>query len=237
MSNEAISRAVACAIRTKAGLFTMMPEIVAESFWELAAQVLVSHLIIVWLGMREVNDAKNARAGAVGPFMLFEQSAYRAIGGHEAVKGDAVEDMRLAERIKKCEQRLVFARGAKLARLRMYDSLGAIVRGWSKNFYVSLGKAFWAAPFVGALVVLGYGAPWFLWAIAALARDRVALALASMAFAFATIGRIDLARIHRLPARHPYLEALGSLVVAYILLRSSVRAARKLPFEWKGRSV
>ncbi|MFO0679522.1 MAG: glycosyltransferase [Polyangiaceae bacterium] len=237
VSVDAISKAVAVAERTRCGLFTMMPEIVALSFWELAAQVLVSRIILVGLGMREVNDPDHARAGAVGPFLLFARGAYRAIGGHEAVKGDAVEDMRLSMLVKEKRLGLVFARGVTLAKLRMYDSLGAIVRGWSKNFHVSLGNAFWVAPIAAVLLVLAYGSPWILVLVTLVVGDLTASAIAGTAFVLALLARLDLARLYRLPARQPWLEFPGSLVVGGILVRSAFRAARKLPFEWKGRDV
>ncbi|MBK7974559.1 MAG: hypothetical protein IPK07_15175 [Deltaproteobacteria bacterium] len=49
-----------------------------------------------------------------------------------------IEDLVLAQAIKKAGKNLVYAQGVELARLRMYRSLDELWRGWSKNFHVSV---------------------------------------------------------------------------------------------------
>src|SRR5205823_12309066 len=85
---ECLGRALGVAERQRADLVTVMPRIVALGFWELAAQTLVAQLILGWLPAGQINDPRHPRAQGIGPFMLFRQSAYRAIGGHRAVRGE-----------------------------------------------------------------------------------------------------------------------------------------------------
>jgi hypothetical protein len=139
----------------------------------------------------------------------------------------------LAEAVKRAGLRLVLARGVELASLRMYDSLGAIVRGWSKNFHVALGGAAWAAPLAGALLLAVYAGPYLVPLVAAAAGARRALVVGAAAAAVAVLGRLDLARRYGVTARAFWLAPLGAAVVAGILLRSVLPGA----VEWKGRVV
>jgi glycosyltransferase involved in cell wall biosynthesis len=224
-----LARAVAAAERRGADLLTMLPRLEALSFWELAAQTVAVHAILLSLDARAVNDPRSARAAAFGPFMLFRRSAYELIGGHRAVRHEVVEDLRLAEAVKRAHLRLVLARGTSLASLRMYDSLGAIVRGWSKNFHLAVDGKAWAAPIAAGALLFFYGGPWILPFVAP---DVVTLAVALVALGAALVARADFARLYGVTARRPYLAPLGSIVLAWILVRAVTGGV-----EWKGRRV
>ncbi len=233
-----LSRAQAMAVRQKADLFTMMPRLAMVSFWELVIQPLIAQLIDAWMPAREINDPRHRRAGAIGPFMLFRREAYLAIGGHDAVKSEVVEDLRLAEIVKRAGKRLVYARGIGLASVRMYDSLAAIVRGWTKNFHVALAGALWAAPLLAASLLFLYAGPLLLpiGALAASAGTK-AIAVGGAAAAAYAFGRFDLARRFGVTARLFFLAPLGAGVIAWILLASALRAATGKTIQWKGRAV
>jgi glycosyltransferase involved in cell wall biosynthesis len=229
----AIARAVAAATRRGADLFTMMPRVEARSFWERAVMPLVTQLIDAWLPAREINQPERREAAAIGPFMLFRREAYRRIGGHEAVRAEVVEDLRLAEAVKRAGLRLVYARGIALASVRMYDSLAAIVRGWSKNFHVALGRAAWLAPVAAAGLVLFFAGPFVVPLVAALAGARAAALVGGAAALVAVLARIDFSRRYGVTLRGAWATPLGALVIAWILVRSSLRR----PVSWKGRPV
>ena len=230
---DCLTHLVAAAQRHDAALVSLMPRVETLSFWEDVAQALVVQIIYAWLPARDINDPKHKAAAATGPCMLFRASAYTQIGGHEALKGEVVEDLRLAERTKAAGGKLVYGRGITLATLRMYDSLAAIVRGWAKNFHVGLGRAQWFAPIGALLLLLAYGGPFVLLAVFAALRLKVAAIVAGAAALAAILGRLDLHRRYRLSLRSLWAMPLGAAVVAYIVVRSSLRR----PIDWKGRPV
>jgi cellulose synthase/poly-beta-1,6-N-acetylglucosamine synthase-like glycosyltransferase len=233
---DCVARMVGAAERARADLLSIVPRVETVTFWERAAQALVAQIIYAWLPAREVNDPRKRAAAATGPCMLFRRSAYEQIGGHQAVRGEVVEDLRLAEAVKRARLRLVYGRGVALASLRMYDSLGAIVRGWSKNFHVALAGALWLAPPLALALLLAYAGPWLLVPLAAVAGAWRALALALGATLVAVVARRDASRRYGIDGA-VWLAPLGAGVVAFILLRSALQAAARRPFVWKGRSV
>lgn len=80
------------------------------------------------------------RAFANGQFILIERDAYLRIGGHDAIKGEVLEDVLLARR---CEAQglhasLLLSDG--LLRCRMYDSFAAFAQGWRRIYSESANR-------------------------------------------------------------------------------------------------
>lgn len=94
---------------------------------------------------------------ANGQVLAFRRAAYLALGGHEAVKGEVLEDVALARRARTYGLFL----GGGLFRARMYRGYGEAVAGFAKNFLavhlknpaVLLGSAFYHLAL--------YTLPWF----------------------------------------------------------------------------
>jgi len=87
---------------------------------------------------------------------LIKRSVYDAIGGHERIKDQIVEDKAISEQVKWNGYRLIVANGYSLARTRMYTSLPEMWEGWTKNIYLGLSDRpalMWLGAF-GALILL-----------------------------------------------------------------------------------
>src|SRR6185312_15399304 len=76
-------------------------------------------------------------AFANGQFMLISRKAYDKIGGHETVRDRFCEDVAIARLMKSQGLRPRVAWGNEFCSVRMYDSLGAIIRGWSRIYYAA----------------------------------------------------------------------------------------------------
>ena len=135
---EAIASCYVKAIETKADLFTIMTFQELGSFWEKVLMPLVMTALSVGFSPRKVNDPNRRDAVANGQFILIKRSVYDAIGGHEKVKDQIVEDKALSEQVKWNGYRLIIADGYALARTRMYTSLPQMWEGWTKNIYLGL---------------------------------------------------------------------------------------------------
>ena len=239
-----LARATAAAERGRADLFTMASRIETLGFWEIAVQAVIAHCLTLFFDPVKINSPAYPRAaGAFGPFILFRRTAYETLGGHAAVRDQVVEDLRLAETVKAAGLRLVVARGVGLASLRMYDSLSAIVRGWSKNAFIKRTKPNeiatppWAVPLSVTGVMVLYGSPWALLVLSLLHGDVSTIGTAACAFGIAVIAQLDFARLYRIDARWPLLAPLGAIVTSWILVGAALRVACGKPARWKGRAV
>jgi glycosyltransferase involved in cell wall biosynthesis len=80
------------------------------------------------------NKRENRRAFANGQFMLFKAQAYRALGGHEAVKDELLEDLGLAELAARRNVPAGVFVADGMVRCRMYESWEQFRRGWKRIY-------------------------------------------------------------------------------------------------------
>jgi chlorobactene glucosyltransferase len=238
---ELLARAAAMLQRTNADLLTVAPRQVILSFWER----VVMPQVWVLLGTRyhpdTVNRATRARdAVANGQFMMFQRSSYLAVGGHAAVKGEVVEDMAMAQEVVRQKRKLYFVFAYDYMQTRMYQNLGQLMEGWSKNLFIGARLSFREEPLLrllsplmiisGALfriaplvvlagALLGF-VPSLLW-------PAVAASLSTLAFwSLIAFGM-------QAPMWYGFLYPLGAVMVIAIMVRSAWRGTRRV--EWRGR--
>ncbi len=84
---------------------------------------------------RAVNNPKSMEALANGQCLLFRRDAYEFINGHRAVAHSVIEDVALAQVVKRHRVASRVLRAEQLGSVRMYDSFGAIWRGFQKNSF------------------------------------------------------------------------------------------------------
>ncbi len=138
LSSTTLSSCYVKAIETKADMFTIMTLQIMGSFWEKVVMPIVMTALSVGFSPRKVNDPKRKDAIANGQFILIKRSVYNAIGGHERIKDQIVEDKAISEQVKWNGYRLVVANGYSVVRTRMYTSLPEMWEGWTKNIYLGL---------------------------------------------------------------------------------------------------
>jgi len=138
LAPQAISSCYAKALETQADMFTTMNKQILGSFWEKVVMPLVMTALSVGFSPRKVNDPNTRDAIANGQFILIRRAVYDAIGGHEKVKDQIVEDKAISEQVKWNGYHLVVADGSKVIRTRMYTSLPSMWEGWTKNIYLGL---------------------------------------------------------------------------------------------------
>lgn len=128
---------------------------------------------------------------ANGQLMVFDAQAYRAIGGHEAVRGEVIEDVALMRSVREAGLRAATVDGATVAQCRMYEDSSDLIEGYTKSAWNAFGGlagsiavntamlALYVAPPVAVLIGRGrtrkWGALGYLGAVtgrALVARDR-----------------------------------------------------------------
>ncbi len=246
LSSDTLSACYAKATETNADMFTIMTFQILGSFWEKAVMPIVMTALSVGFSPRKVNDPKSRDAIANGQFILIKRAVYNAIGGHERVKDQIVEDKAIAEQVKRSGYRLIVANGYAVARTRMYTSMSEMWEGWTKNIYLGLSDR-------QSLVLLGvFGA--FLALVAALvlplwpllglfwylqdggwpALAIIGEALILWAFVIYTRARVALGM--GISAWYAWTLPLGAAVFAVMMFTSTWRVLSGRGVTWKGRS-
>ena len=226
---EALGRALSLAQREGRGGLTLLVRLDAETFWERvvqpAAVVLIRSFVAPGFLLR---SPRSKVAIAAGGFILVERATYDRAGGHEAIRGRLIDDQALAESVKATGSLLVPAFAGDLVRVRMYEGLDELWRGWRKNTSVGLARgSAWpafAAAVVGAAAAVG---PW----VALVRGPRGAGAVGVLGQLAA---RIDVHAVTPAPRRYWPTLPLGVLFLCVVSLRSSLDRLRG-GVDWRGR--
>lgn len=150
---RALATAIAEAQRTGADLVSFLPRADCRGFWQGATALMLTQLLTHVYPIAHVNDPARPDALAAGGFLLIRRSTYERIGGHAAVRGEIVEDIQLARRVKVSGGRITLRAAPELASTHMYGTLGEIWRGLRKNAYAGMEYRFHAY-LTGAIVSL-----------------------------------------------------------------------------------
>jgi chlorobactene glucosyltransferase len=243
---NAISACLAAAKNNGADLYTVMTEQVMGTFWEKAVLPLVMTALSVGFSPRKVNDPKTRDAIANGQFILIKRSVYDAIGGHEKLKNQIVEDKAISEQVKWNGYRLIVADGRGIAKTRMYTDLPSLWEGWTKNIYLGLSDrpgllllgvfgaflALMAALFMPAWPLLGLF--WYANGGGGLALAVIAEAL--IVWAEIIYFRAVVARQMGISRWYAQTTPLGAGVFAAMMFTSAWKVLSGTGVTWKGRT-
>lgn len=134
-SRRAITIAVREAQANRTDFLSLTPVLETETAWERVIQPVCGIVLIWWFLPERVNNPEKRTAYANGAFMLVRRACYAGIGGHEAVRTEVNEDIRMARRAKRQGFALRVVENEDLYRTRMYRTLREAWRGWSRIFY------------------------------------------------------------------------------------------------------
>lgn len=83
----------------------------------------------------------NRARGAFGPCFICSRADYFALGGHEAIKSEIIEDMALARLARTKGFKVHCFAGRGVISFRMYPGgIGHLIEGWTKNFATGASK-------------------------------------------------------------------------------------------------
>lgn len=220
--------AVVRRVREHGGVVSVMPWHVVERPYEWLSMLFG---IVSVMGIGAGSPLVRRPSGAFGPCIALRRSDYERLGGHEAVRGEVVEDLELANRAAEVDLPVGVWGGRGLLTYRMYPhGVGQLLEGWTKNIAtgarttrpaLGAGTAVWITGLLGSLLLAADGSAWAI-ALAAAFVAQVAV-MARQVGSFP--GRALLA-----------LPVLAAFFVA-VFVRSLVLTAVRRQVTWRGRAI
>ena len=235
-SEGALRGLIAWAEAAGLDMVSCSPPQVTVTWWEKAVIPQIYQLLARLYPFERVNDPGDPLAAANGQFILIRRDVYLHLEGHQAVRGETLEDVALARRAKQAGFRLWFGPGDGIVTTRMYRTFSAMWEGWTKNLFLlfsgngdSVGRAaaektfrHWLPPIAGILLIMaGFPATW----------------LGMAALGYSVGEHVQYARRLKGPGKLAMTLLLtpGAFVVFLLLLNSHRRYSRKIGIEWNGR--
>ncbi|MDQ3818699.1 MAG: glycosyltransferase family 2 protein [Acidobacteriota bacterium] len=240
----ALRTAVDYALEREVDALSFIPLFEAHSFWERVMTPAWSWVTLVYILVYRVDDPRSESAVGLGGFFLMRRASLESVGGYRALRNEVLEDMRLADLLKRAGAALAFEYAPSLVRTRMYRNFSEMWESSTKNWFsgvkFSVGRALSSvlSMYVGAVVP----------PLIALA---VAVALAAGAGAWAwplffplfTVWVSEvfilamLSRRCRIPLVYSLTTPLGLAVLYTMLLDSTLRISSGKGVVWKGRKL
>lgn len=231
-----LAHAVGALAATEADLLTLTSRQRCVSCWERVIMPQIWMLLAVRFHPARVSRAQRPdQAVANGQFILVRRHAYRAAGGHAAVRAEVVEDLALAQQFVRRGQRMQMMFGETLLATRMYRSLTEIVEGWSKNLHIGARLSAGDHRLLQALAPVAMLTGFIFWLLppALLLTGRATVAM-SIAVACSLMFWTLVLHLMAIPRRYALTYPLGAAMALWIGLRSMLRGSRRIV--WRGRA-
>jgi cellulose synthase/poly-beta-1,6-N-acetylglucosamine synthase-like glycosyltransferase len=241
---EALRTALATARAQDADAISLIPFFQTESFWEHVMIQTWAWVTLMFTIAYRIDNPKTPGALGVGGFFLMRHSALARVGGYEALKNEVVEDVRLAEMIKRSGGRMLTIQAPHLLRTRMYQSFGEIwescTRTWFSGMKFSFGFALVCA---FSMYVMALMPPLLalISAIAIVAGIDAQLWQLFIPAMFAWLMQIAVLMMSGyrsgISAAYALTAPLGLVVLYTMLLDSSIKIQTRRGVTWKGRLI
>ena len=237
-----LRRAIAYCQDHDADLLGLAPTLRFGSRLEALVQLQLVLALGLMLPYDAVTDPDSPRTLTGGAFILVRRSFYDQIGGHTAVKGEMVEDLKLGMALKAQGARHRAALAGQLQWCRMYDGPADLWEGLTKNAYAGFGhRVYLALPACLLLLITNVLPPAYL-IVGALGWARspgdwrypVATLLAMVALLAQARALNAVRRIMDLPPAWAWTTPPGSAAYLVIIL-GSILQYHTTGNAWKGR--
>jgi glycosyltransferase involved in cell wall biosynthesis len=136
-------------------LASLLPALECRSPGELLALLAAMTLICIVYPLAKTNHPRHPKALVAGGFLLFKRAAYQALGGHQAVRGQVIEDIALGTLARSRSMRVFTVHTHELMHARMYEGFRDAFQGLRKNAYAGIHYQPLAALAVALLLLFG----------------------------------------------------------------------------------
>ena len=134
---QALRAGLWLAERHHAELVSLFAFLECGSFWERLMMPVFGLMLATVFPLRKINNPQSSVAIASGGYILMHRDSWAGLGGYEAIRGEMIDDLNTARRVKQSGRRIFAALTRDLVRTRMYSNFGEIWEGLRKNAFAA----------------------------------------------------------------------------------------------------
>ena len=135
---DCLRRAMVWALRDGLGHAVALPHFIAPGFLERSFVSLFGMFLLLDLRIDDLGRAGSRAHIGIGAFNLVRRDAYRSIGGHQRLRLEVADDVKLGLVLRRSGVRQGCADSGGLVRVRWQQGFVASMRGLVKNFFAGL---------------------------------------------------------------------------------------------------
>jgi glycosyltransferase involved in cell wall biosynthesis len=230
-----LRRAINEAERYHVKMLSYSPRQVVRGVWQRTLMALIFADLAQVYPPRLVNLPESRVAAANGQFLLLQRDVYRRVGGHKAVHGSRIDDVELAQLVKRSGEALRLRYAPDAVTVRSYRSLGEMLAGWKRKlallFPDALSRGMWKL----FQALLLFGLPLLaIWLYLTVARTPVIWAVVLWWAWRVRAHYANEAKAH-FSAADTLLSPLALPLYSWLLLDSWMQKHLQRKLAWKGR--
>ena len=240
----ALRTAVEKTLEGKGDAMTLIPHFEASSFWERVMIPTWAWVLLMFTLVYRSSNPKTQGAVGIGGFFLMRRTVLERVGGYEALQDEVMEDVRLAEMIKRSGARLFTEHAPNLLSTRMYRNFGEMWECSTKNWFSGVKFSLpFALAGVCSMYLMAVGPPLIALAsaIGIAAGVRAGLWLLFIPAALSWLLQISVLAMVSLRSEvspaYALTAPLGLGLLYAMLFDSSIRITFGKGVTWKGRRI
>ncbi len=218
-ADDLLERSLSLALAQGWDHVTLLPFGELEGFWEKTAMTYWVGTFALGLKPWRVSNPRAKEYVGVGAFQLVKRSTYEAIGTHQRLAMEVVEDVKLGKLVKLGGFRSGVALGEKRLQIRWVEGLGEYVRNLSKNMFAACG---FSVSYTLLLVVLSLAMTVLPLGGLLVASGAVRTLSLVCLLAAALTHMKNGVRLCRASSLYALTFPLGAVLLSYTLLRSMI---------------
>jgi chlorobactene glucosyltransferase len=231
-------------LNSRGDALTLIPHFETGSFWERVMIPTWEWVFLMFTIFYRVHDPKSDRAAGIGGFFLLRRTLLDRVGGYEALKDEVMEDVRLAERVKRSGARLLIDRAPALMRTRMYTNFSEMWECSTKNWFSGVNFSFAFALYCVVSMYLGAVVPPLIALVSLLMPAfgfsgdfTLVFVPAALSCLFQVLVMAIVSTRSGVSPAYALTAPLGVALIYAMLFDSSVRITTGRGVTWKGRKI
>jgi glycosyltransferase involved in cell wall biosynthesis len=229
-SPDLLRRALALTLRESWDHLTLLTALDLRGFWEITTIAYLGLGFTLGFQPWRVSDPHSGSYFGVGAFQLVRRKVYEAVGTHQKLAMEVVDDIKLGKLIKLGGYRSGLAGSENYVQLRWHEGFTNLVGGLMKNMFAGYGyrvrHVLISVVAVFLLCIVPFIAVWFTTGAA-----RIACAVACL-IAVMIEGRL-VQETHE-PAIYGLTHPIGAAVFIYMALRAMIETLWRGGIIWRG---
>ena len=233
-----ISSAVACLLKYKVDALSVFAKQIMVTFPERMVIPFGNFLIMGFMPLALIRRSRKALfCTAIGQFMLFKKDIYKAIGGHESVKGEILEDVIISKQVKRCGYKFMIFDGRSNLYCRMYHNFSEVVSGYSKVLFSSFDYSVMMMSTAIVVIAAIYLMPFVMLPLSIIFDWQQAyINMIFLQMIFILVTRIILSVRYRMKAVDILLYPLSVIYLLSMAVNSVLQYKFNIGVCWKGRT-
>lgn len=136
---ETLRESIRVMIRDQLDHLTLYPKMILHSAGERAFASFFGFMFLMGTNSWDVFSSSRRAYAGIGAFNLVRAAPYRRLGGHDRLRLEVLDDVRLGQMFKDADCRTQLLIGGEGVRVRWQKSLWEMIRGLEKNAFASVG--------------------------------------------------------------------------------------------------